>query len=488
MKKTNCKKIFEQISRSTLIFCGVVLLFLSASIKVQAGGGTYYHVHTDECYTEEEVACTNHTRNINTISSTGHCPFCNKTCGTFVMTYYENCPVTGMSTVVDVVTTCQECSNIISTSPRPGLGYHTKTVKNLTCGKTEETPIANVSFSVSTSETTTSPVTISANLSVLDAEFAGATYSHDGGTTWGGEASKSYSENGTYSIACKDSRGVTFSETFVIDYIVKPTPPPAQASTPAPVPQQIPEPVPASALENPLEVSEQIENSLNNSKASNLNSEKEKGNARETADEAKRKEELEPFELTIPEMFAIDSGSKKERIALMYNLENNLVHDSVSKEGDKASENANHEKMIEEIQEEIPENLTDNEGDDASKVNEVVREASIRYVLSSVYVKVLYGIGAGFLLVAFLGCIWYAYRNVMILYEVENKDRFFVCLLIAKGTKERKVYISEKQMKKIATREILLTCFRQEKEKQIAIYTPKEKYRTAWEKEMRIRI
>jgi hypothetical protein len=487
MKKTNCKKIFEQISRSTLIFCGVVLLFLSSNMKVEAGGGTFYHVHTDACYEEEEVACTDHTRYINTISSTGHCPFCNKTCGTFVMTYYENCPVTGMSKVVDVVTTCQECGNIISTSPRPGLGYHTKTVKNLTCGKTEETPIASVSFSVSTTETTTSPVTIAANLSVLDAEFAGATYSHDGGATWGGESSKSYSENGTYSIACKDSRGVTFSETFVIDYIVKPTPPPTPAPTPAPAPEPTPPPAPTTEP-LPENLRNEVENTEGTSKASKINTEKEKGNASKSLDESKKKEDLEALELTIPEMFAIDSGSKKERIALMYDLENDFAYNGKLKEGHDTSKSLNSENLQEEIQEEIPENLTDNEGDDISEINEIVREASIKYVLSSVYVKVLYGIGGAFLLVAFLGCIWYAYRNVMILYEVENKERFFVCLLVAKGTKERKVYISEKQMKKIATREILLACFRQEKEKQIAIYTPKEKYRTAWEKEIRIRI
>lgn len=486
MKKTNNRNLINQISRSALIFCGVLLLFLSYGLKVKAAGGTFYHVHTEACYESVEVPCTDHSIHIHTVSSSGYCPYCDKTCGTFVMDYNEVCSVTGMSTVVDVVTTCQECTNIISTSPRSGLSKHTKTQTNMICGKTEETAIATVSFTKSTGEITTSPVTISAEVNVLDAEFnlSGVTYSHDGGVTWGAESSKSYSENGTYSIAVKDARGTSFSEIFTIDNIVKPTPSP----TPKPVPTKAPTPTAAPTVEDPTnmetepvledEVKDVVGNAEDDTEP--RSTEKSKESQKDDATMMQEENEENVPDITVPEFSSADKESRA-RAVLAYDITNPQMYLETKIQDYSISTDVKTET----IQESMLGMSSENQ---SSEMPKVVQEASITYVLSSVYVKVLYLIGGILLLVAFLGAIWYAYRNAMILYEVEDKERFFLAILFAKGTRERKVYISEKQINKVATKEILLTCFRQEKEKQIAIYTPTEKYRKPWKKEIRIRI
>ena len=447
MKKKNLVQIFKQIRRSVLVLLGTFFLFSAQLLCVQAqGGGTFYHRHIDACYETENIPCTEHYSHIETVNKKGFCSFCNKDAYLYEFVTVERCPYMGNDKITDIVEVCQECGNIIYISPHTPFPAHTKEVTNLTCGKPEDTPIASVSFSQSTTKTTINPVILAINIDIYDEEFSlsSVKYSFDGGNTWGTNSSRAFTENGVYVLACKDLYGTIFQQSFSVNCIVKPVPEKS--------------PVPTQPLEEECNIEEPASDKKNISK---------KG---ETSKKNKIKIEMQPEKQLILKEIIIPSCKPEERGITMEGINWSYM----AREPISYLRNSKEERII--------------ETEERVKKVEPIEEIRVVYRLAPIFVRVLYLLGCIFLLIAIIGCIWYAYRNLIILYEVEDKERFFISLLIGMGKRERKVYISEKKMKKIGTKELLLTCFYCNKNKNIVVYTPLDKIRIKWEKQMRVHI
>ncbi len=451
------------MSRSVLVFIGMLLFFATQAYYVQAEEGVFYHKHTEACYETVEVPCTEHNHRTETVSEMGYCPFCDKTTYMYAFVNVETCSHLEETIIAYTLGVCQECGNIVYETPHQEFAPHTKDVKNLICGKTEETPIAKVSFLQSTTEPTTNPVALSADIKVLDDTFALSEVqcSFDGGKSWEYNTKKTFSENGTYTVICKDQYGTSFQETFTISCIVKPVP--VVTNTQDIIPEKMEVVEQQELSETTLEERDNKETNITKNKS---------------ISSKKTVKDIPLREILVPSFVPKEEGISKEGIQWSAFARQKNIY-----ENNYLSLESNHvimDTIDKEIQTVDMETRT-NEGTQS-------QEPQIIYRLSPGFVWTIYAFSGGFLLVAIVGCLWYAYHNIVILYEVEDKERFFLTVLIGTGKKERNVYLSEKIMSKIETKDILLTCFYSNKNKNMVVHSPFEKYRVKWGKEMQIHL
>jgi len=449
-------KLLKMMSKSVLVMIGMLFLYVAQVLQVQAEGGTFYHKHTESCYETVEIPCTEHSNHTETVSEMGYCPFCDRTTYMYAFINVETCPYTGESMITYATGVCQECGNIVYETPHVAFPAHTREVTNLICGKTEETKIATVSFSQSTVETTTKPVVLSINIEVVDEEFSlsDVLYSFDGGNTWEKNASKEFSENGTYTIACKDAYGTSFQETFLIDCIVKPT----IAVAPNP-------PIESNPLEEATK-QENLEEKTTSESQIKLEDKKLETNT------SKEEKKTSDIGIEVREMVNSDARPDERGITM-----EGIQWSYLARRPTSYLLNFNENQVVE---------MERRENEIQEKEMQTIKETNIVYLLAPEYAYGIYIFACIFLVIAISTCLWYAYHSIVILYEIEDKERYFISLLFSTGKKERKVFVSEKNMKKIQTKEILLTCFYVKINRNMVVHTPLEKYRVKWGKEMHV--
>jgi hypothetical protein len=442
---------------------GMLLFYATQVFYVQAEEGVFYHKHTEACYETVEVPCTEHSHRTETVSEMGYCPFCDKTTYMYAFVNVETCSHLEETIIAYTLGVCQECGNIVYETAHQEFAPHTKEVTNLICGKTEETAMATVSFSQSTTEPTTNPVVLSADITVLDDAFALSEVqcSFDGGESWEYNTKKAFSENGTYTVICKDQYGTSFQETFTISCIVKPAPVVTNTQEINTEKMEVVES--QESLETSLEEKEKKETEITK---------------RNSISSKKTVEDIPLREILVPSFVPKEEGISKEGIQWSAFARQKQVYENkyLSSGGNKVITDT----MDKEVQ------MVDMET--RTKEATQSQESQIIYRLSPGFVWTIYAFSGGFLLLAIVGCLWYAYHSVVILYEVEEKERFFLTVLIGTGEKERNVYLSEKIMSKIETKDILLTCFHYNKNKNMVVHSPFEKYRVKWGKEMQIHL
>lgn len=207
-----------------LMAAGAIATFAFTGNSAQAA--SFGHVHTSDCYKTVTGTCNNyHIKDVYQ-TNTYHCTQCQVMTTHKEIVYWDICD-SGLSPARDIAY-YQECSRCghVRKDENPDAHHHTHTftTTQIACGKTENTAVANVSLSMGDSSFTNGSVTLNADVNIIDSEFSLAGEPFDFGNGFSSDSSFEVTENGTYSVSVKDSRGRVVSTSVTVDTIDKESP------------------------------------------------------------------------------------------------------------------------------------------------------------------------------------------------------------------------------------------------------------------------
>lgn len=459
IKRFKCINIFEGqskmrvigiIGRKVLLITSFFLLvFCFCSRRVKAEGGTFYHHHDESCYETTYVPCTEHRTQIETTYGVKHCPYCNLMTDTVIYHTFAYCPTLDRMIEEYYVGLCAVCSNVLYSHNVESFEPHEKPLTELVCGKTTETPMATVTFARSTTQPTVGFITLSVQLQILDDTFqiGENPYSFDGGNTWEMTCEKRITGNGTYTVCCRDTYGTMFSETFVVDNILIPTPVPAVIDSGSGGGSE-------TLNENVIQEETDFNEHTPTEESTLSETHSTKKSVTQKSSITPRLEKAESFVTHNPSDFFYAPTPKpflvkKETITVT----NNEIHKE------------NEEK---------------------------VEGTIVMFKLAPYVVKIILGIGIGLLASALWLLSVYLYKNMIFVYELENEDRFFSTILFLRENKEKSATLSNKKIEKIASKKLLLKCnakpSKRTKSETFVLFYGTEMIRTKWKKEMVIEL
>ncbi len=439
-----------RINKGVLVWISTLICVFAGKNPAYAEGGMFFHHHGESCFENVVVPCTEHFVYRETFAEQGECTFCNKTVPVSRFKTSEHCEYLNQWICTHVTLVCQECGNILSDQIFPTFIPHTKEERQQTCGKDDTTVVASVDFIQDPEASTSGAVVLKVVLNVIDSEFQTdlVQYSLDGGTTWGSDSTLCVTQNGSYSLAVKDAYETMYSKNFQVNNIVPlplPQPPvetPEISDTRSIEESEISEPKPESVLkEQPI-------------KEENLLKKEESNNMQESM-------ERQYFHIPLTDGLGLENESKATFLEKEYIKTTNqqTVLPTVVEEQESMSEDKN--PFI---------------------------ETAVVYRLAPAITKWIYIVAAILFLLAAFGMILFVMRHFVFLFEKDEDRKFFITCLIASQDRERHVYMDEKQMGKLISKELIMYCFYVKSHITFVLHTPNGKYRLKWERCMKVQI
>jgi len=214
----------NKISGRVVKILAAIAVIVSFTIfyKEDSHAASFKHVHTDSCYKAVTKECTNHKIEVMIQTHEYHCTTCQVMRDFQEIIYWDVC-LSGLTSRHDVAykQTCTVCGARRRYEEPGKIGGHKYTGKSLECGMDENTSIANISLSPSSTAPTNGSVTLSIGVSDAASEFslAAAPYNFGAGNT--SESSFEVNENGTYNATVTDSLGRTVTVSCTVSSIDK---------------------------------------------------------------------------------------------------------------------------------------------------------------------------------------------------------------------------------------------------------------------------
>ena len=204
------------VTAAVMFFC----IFLQVNAGYITGSeGKFTHTHSDACYTEVTLNCTDRHTSQNVMESgTYHCTTCGIMTDHWIQHNLWSCPRLGVSWQRDARIYCKTCFTQHSHWSNDMPGVHTYKEKQLTCGIQEGITTATLTVSADDAWTN-SGVSLIAKIDVLkqDLIYGDISCSWDGGTLY-------VTENGTYTATATDAKGRSITASINIECIDKNAP------------------------------------------------------------------------------------------------------------------------------------------------------------------------------------------------------------------------------------------------------------------------
>ncbi|MBO4678054.1 MAG: hypothetical protein J5626_00130, partial [Lachnospiraceae bacterium] len=217
----------NKISGRFLKFVAAITVIVTFTIfyKEDSFAASFTHVHTDACYESVKKTCTNHHIKDSVGHTTAHCFTCQAMRDFVQIIYWDICdnylePKTDKA----YIEYCTVCGAYRRNESKPKPGSHSYIGKDLVCGMTESTSIANVSLSAVSPAPTNGSVTLKINISDTTSEFALADAPFNFGAGNTSDSSFEVTENGTYSASVTDAKGRTVTVSCTVSCIDKANP------------------------------------------------------------------------------------------------------------------------------------------------------------------------------------------------------------------------------------------------------------------------
>ena len=217
----------NKISGRFLKFVAAIAVIVTFTIfyKEDSFAASFTHVHTDACYESVKKTCTNHHIKDSVGHTTAHCFTCQAMRDFVQIIYWDVCdnylePKTDKA----YIEYCTVCGAYRRNESKPKPGSHSYMGKDLVCGMTDSTSIANVSLSAGSAAPTNGSVTLKINISDTTSEFALADAPFNFGAGNTSDSSFEVTENGTYSASVTDAKGRTVTVSCTVSCIDKANP------------------------------------------------------------------------------------------------------------------------------------------------------------------------------------------------------------------------------------------------------------------------
>ncbi len=194
------------------------------SIKACAAGDTICHEHQKSCYTTKIVWCDD-TKTVSVAEQVFWCNTCGRDAAAKVMIEHYVCAHTGQQRELRRTAVCYSCSNIVYTSQTGETINHYRWGEVCICNMTENTVLAKLGLSLSSSQWTKDNVTLKAVVSqpTNGQSLAPYTYSVSPSVA-GGDGNYTITQNGTYTVTVAAANGKTMTAGITVSNIDKQAP------------------------------------------------------------------------------------------------------------------------------------------------------------------------------------------------------------------------------------------------------------------------
>lgn len=209
-----------KLAVSFLICC---LIMLVLPMKARAAEATICHQHTSDCYQQKAVTCSD--KNVvTTHNEEFNCATCGRISSARVVVETYTCEYSDYQREYRRIAYCYGCGGIVQNKQTSAVPTHVRIARVCVCPMTEETVIAKVNFTASTSVWTNEDVVLSAAVTepASGQSLAPYTYGFSGDDV--GNGSWSVGENGSYSVTVTASNGQQTTASLQVNNIDKENP------------------------------------------------------------------------------------------------------------------------------------------------------------------------------------------------------------------------------------------------------------------------
>ncbi len=190
---------------------------------VNAAEATIRHSHSDSCYEEKWIMCTDEVT-VSTHNEEFNCATCGRVASARVVVESYSCKHMSFVREFKRVAYCYSCGGVVHSATKDAAALHTRLAKVLSCGMDENTVLTKVVLSSSSNAWTKDNVVLTVTVTEPTAgkSLAPYQYSFSGGVAAG--SSCTVSSNGNYSVTVTGNNGQQVSTSIQVTNIDKEAP------------------------------------------------------------------------------------------------------------------------------------------------------------------------------------------------------------------------------------------------------------------------
>lgn len=204
----------------------VIMIWIIGTVSmIEVDAADFVHSHSGACYTTGMASCSSRHEQISRPeSSTAHCSNCGTSTPHTVTVRWDKCHGTNETYELGGQRNCSNCGSMTYEWSRAPWN-HQILQQILSCNK-NSTSTGTLWLQNGTSGWTKGNVILEAGVNIYDKELTlpSQPYSWDNQATWTEQASTEITENGTYIVCVRDSKGTVVTETINVTNIDRTAP------------------------------------------------------------------------------------------------------------------------------------------------------------------------------------------------------------------------------------------------------------------------